>query len=1457
MKILPSISRRAYVLSGTLLAVLAVFVFYLYVYVPNREEKLIQQRMRALEQTAVNFQEKWNVYQRNADKIASRLKKEVKMGESVKAAYQGGIDSWKEKIKSLEEKQLLLEKRDSLERTLKSQKEQEIPDNEDLIQLKYSIAHSQERIIHLQDRIKGVEDSIILRIKEDGLNVNLEVMRPGFKGMNENLIFTRFNVSLTEGQDTNSFIIKSGFNNFYESLKRPDIFDDYFIFKGETTNPVYQSKSGSLFLVKEGYANPGDPKDKRKIFSLNEINVGATFGQVEDVKLGTEDYKLFSTSFLMNKTTWYLYGLVSNDRFEAEKRRIPSILIISFLVPLLLLLFSMPLLKLVFMSPIERLYQYNVIHAAVSFILSFSLIVLCILSLDSYLVDEKKRVDNNLKKLSNTVKEDMKVEMGLMATLLVELGDNKIDSMNIIKKESKNIFSDDSLLSHFSKYPFFDYVYWMDKDGKVKFEYNSSRKLDSKIDEADNYGERSYFKAIADNKPWYLGLGEKTRKAAFLESITAWTNGTSSVVLSMPTNPKNMPLLPVIAMATQMHSIIDPALPPGYKFHIIDKNGLVLFHTDKTRNLQENYLEECSQNKNISSALASNIPIYTDVPYHHQDYRAFMQPLDHTPWFLVLSYDTRYSDLPYSQIIIFTLFSSLLLSFLVGTLSAVVSLLYRKPSKLKRDTFSFEWLRPQQKMKLQYLIILLLNAAYLFLLIIYNSQEEINPLQTLLSFTIAIILLFLFSFALLQKKSWRYKFIIRIVFVFLICLFLTLHLLQGISIIDLGLLGSLVGLWFLFLRNSNRSQLTAYVKKTEDLLRITDFKKAYLLMMFSFLIICSLISTFFLFTKFYEQEMIVWEKANLFQIHQQLEKKENDIKERYMAISSELKAKGRRSKNALDSVILIGTRKGLHYQELGYTAYDSLPDGNFFNGKEYLSAGLLKEIKNGTTIEVSEYENKISKFRPFLSRLIEDNNGFVFTKSGGSKWKAKYFNQAELGVLFNGPPKEPNLYFVYDRTPEKDGTRILAGNKLLYFNKYHFSAEPGNFIFFGILMGIIVAVYIALKYSLKDFYTWGLISRKEVFQIDDIDFLNKRNSKPLNSISSNLFIVTMPFAGLQNIQYPKNKLLTYLASLSHNFSLSQLYDKDYYISKLKYVTSIKNETVVLEHFGYNAKNILVNSRKLQILEQLLLNGNKVVIVSGVRPLQIIEFYECQIEEYKLHSEAEKAKIDINNVKDQLSRWKDILSGFIKIYPGLSRERKFNLECNVQDMINYECRASYYFYRLKPFLKNLPSTIMQSADRELKEDVLLKIQSMAQPFYFSLWNTCSKEEKYLLYDLASDDFVNTKNVNCIVQLIEKGLIYMDNDDRLHLMNESFRNFVLTNIKESEALEMEREVTQNGTFSIFKAVIFVIAISALLFVSFAEQAWLESVVAVLAGVAALIPSLLRLGNWFGPASDLGKA
>ena len=70
---------------------------------------------------------------------------------------------------------------------------------------------------------------------------------------------------------------------------------------------------------------------------------------------------------------------------------------------------------------------------------------------------------------------------------------------------------------------------------------------------------------------------------------------------------------------------------------------------------------------------------------------------------------------------------------------------------------------------------------------------------------------------------------------------------------------------------------------------------------------------------------------------------------------------------------------------------------------------------------------------------------------------------------------------------------------------------------------------------------------------------------------------------------------------------------------------------------------------------------------------------------------------------------------------------------------------------------------------------------------------------------------------------------------------FHKFISINIKELEALEMEKELTHKGTYSIFKAVMFIEAAATLLFISFAEKALLDNIIAILAGLTALISLL----------------
>ena len=116
----------------------------------------------------------------------------------------------------------------------------------------------------------------------------------------------------------------------------------------------------------------------------------------------------------------------------------------------------------------------------------------------------------------------------------------------------------------------------------------------------------------------------------------------------------------------------------------------------------------------------------------------------------------------------------------------------------------------------------------------------------------------------------------------------------------------------------------------------------------------------------------------------------------------------------------------------------------------------------------------------------------------------------------------------------------------------------------------------------------------------------------------------------------------------------------------------------------------------------------------------------------------------------------------------------------------------------------------------------------------------------MYDVAQDGFVNTNNVNGIIDLLHKGILVYDHS--LQLMNESFTNFVLSKVDSDEALEKELENNRRGNWSIASAVLILVIISLIAFVSLGKINILEDVNALLGSLAAIFAVFLRLGGMF---------
>ena len=77
-----------------------------------------------------------------------------------------------------------------------------------------------------------------------------------------------------------------------------------------------------------------------------------------------------------------------------------------------------------------------------------------------------------------------------------------------------------------------------------------------------------------------------------------------------------------------MRSLIRPVLPPGFEFAVIDHTGKVLFHSDRQRNVSENFFEETDDNRRLRAQIAAHSAEPVSIRYWGAAYRAYVKPME-------------------------------------------------------------------------------------------------------------------------------------------------------------------------------------------------------------------------------------------------------------------------------------------------------------------------------------------------------------------------------------------------------------------------------------------------------------------------------------------------------------------------------------------------------------------------------------------------------------------------------------------------------------------------------------------------------------------------------------------------------------------------------------------------------------------------------------------------------------
>ena len=211
-------------------------------------------------------------------------------------------------------------------------------------------------------------------------------------------------------------------------------------------------------------------------------------------------------------------------------------------------------------------------------------------------------------------------------------------------------------------------------------------------------------------------------------------------------------------------------------------------------------------------------------------------------------------------------------------------------------------------------------------------------------------------------------------------------------------------------------------------------------------------------------------------------------------------------------------------------------------------------------------------------------------------------------------------------------------------------------------------------------------------------------------------------------------------------------------------------------------------------------------------------------------------------------WKNALAGFVTYYQPLKTTTKPG-ESHTS-FVKGELEHGTYLPRLETLLKR------ESTDTYAEqENFVLKVEELASTYYHSIWNSFSHEEKFLLYDLAKDRFVNLRNIKAIRTLLQKGIIVAG--DSLQIMNRSFNNFVLNAVNEDDEIRMQHELNQKGSWSVVYTVLIVLVFGVLVFIMLAQQNLLNDINLMLGVLGSLAAILARFGGFLNSSKKPDQA
>ena len=438
------------------------------------------------------------------------------------------------------------------------------------------------------------------------------------------------------------------------------VFDSFFILDS-TGDVIYQAQrapgddSGSnMKLLRVRQLAVPRMFDKAQVLAVTEL---MSVSREMPVRLGDNAYQLFSfpisstvhiegESHEKNESaaneTWVVCGLVSAGDFRSRSLQISVTVLSCLAAGMLLVIFSWPFVKVAMTGAQNKTTLFDVILLGICGILAASIVSL--VAVDWLTYDKLEQgADEQLVKLALGIEGKFNADIAAAIDQLDVLqrwaNANPPPPKNAATPAAQETHGDLLTLGNFDG-SFFQSFTLIGDNGVQTAKWS----VDSFVPPLVKAVNRNFFLASKNKGRDYLSIVPKpgvTRRLA-IDSFRSPTTGQTEVIFARAADEMPGMRLPsdrdfaVIAMSVSSHlSVLNVTMPEDYGFAIVDAAGKVLFHSQSERNASENIFVETDQDPKLRAAVVARQSETMDVRYWGDDYRAHVHPLKALPWTLI------------------------------------------------------------------------------------------------------------------------------------------------------------------------------------------------------------------------------------------------------------------------------------------------------------------------------------------------------------------------------------------------------------------------------------------------------------------------------------------------------------------------------------------------------------------------------------------------------------------------------------------------------------------------------------------------------------------------------------------------------------------------------------------------------------------------------------------------------